>query len=367
MQFRNILFNLLFRFILLILLSIPTLKSQIRYNEDQVNLYDSIITHIATSKPINGIVYYNLYDGSIRETFVSNGLIDKIQYVNKNGQTYKLKEFNKSILNGINYSSDEEEDLKYETSFILGKRQGIHKYYEKNKLIAELNFDKDNFVGVQKLMWYDSINSVVSFDIKDIKLNTLINNQKNERIFHSSEVMYGYKTEGWVDDIIIRCTYVPEGGDGDYVNGYVFDIYPNSKLKFLDHIIDGKREGLQKGWYESGELKYEILIYRTDNDSSKTIETTEKGYHKNGEKMFESSSKETWNYRSKNNGHSDERLFNEWYDTGQIRRKEESKNGAYQEICYDINGKEIHCNLLEEDADFPYLDTEHSEYNHYED
>ena len=58
---------------------------------------------------------------------------------------------------------------------------------------------------------------------------------------------------------VVRKNYKDIDIEGDLSNftGIAYHLYPNGQLKIEDNYKDGKRDGLQKEWYENGQLESE--------------------------------------------------------------------------------------------------------------
>jgi len=86
------------------------------------------------------------------------------------------------------------------------------------------------------------------------------------------------------------------------ITGMVYDEHENGKLFFQTHYVDGKREGLSKGWDMNGYLSFENNYKSGKKDGLSTW------YHKNGT---------IWRTQEYKDGKEDG-LYKMWNENGKL-------------------------------------------------
>jgi antitoxin component YwqK of YwqJK toxin-antitoxin module len=104
--------------------------------------------------------------------------------------------------------------------------------------------------------------------------------------------------------------------------------WESGNLKYERSFKDGKQNGFSRGWYEDGQLWFER------NFTDGKLNGLRKGWHENGQLKFE------YNYRdSKRDG-----LSRKWYDNGLLDYQSNYKDGKLiSEKCFDKDGNKIIC------------------------
>jgi antitoxin component YwqK of YwqJK toxin-antitoxin module len=79
-----------------------------------------------------------------------------------------------------------------------------------------------------------------------------------------------------------------EGGEIDYApngqtpySGWAKEMHSNGQMKSLVQYKDGKRDGLDAGWYENGQKQWEVNYKDGKRDGLET------GWYQNGQKEYE--------------------------------------------------------------------------------
>lgn len=125
-------------------------------------------------------------------------------------QSFPIKSFKKTLLNGVVYSLDSLNNLEYEKKFSKGKLKNRKLYWKNGQLFKESNYVNDKKEGISKL--YNE------------------NGQLKEKFDWSN----GQKKEG------ISKEY-----------------YENGQLEFESNMFNKDKEGITKIYYENGDLFFE--------------------------------------------------------------------------------------------------------------
>ncbi|MDG2296587.1 MAG: hypothetical protein P8L75_00180 [Gammaproteobacteria bacterium] len=127
--------------------------------------------------------------------------------------------------------------------------------------------------------------------------------------------------------------YENEYGDIDYTelpNEYSgkTKICVDGKVIMLTPFIDGKQNGLGKGWYKNGQLKGEV------NYKDGLSEGLMRGWNEKGQLVIE------WNMKED----LPEGLCKSWYDNGKLSWKAKFENGELvNQECWDEDGNDLDC------------------------
>ena len=112
------------------------------------------------------------------------------------------------------------------------------------------------------------------------------------------------------------------------ITGVIFNTYENGKLKKENKVINGKRNGISKGYYENGKLK--IVSVFVDGE----LNGLTKAYQKNGKLGMKGNFQD-----GKPQG-----LWRIYHENGRIKSKSIFKDGKVDEgECWDKEGNEIDC------------------------
>lgn len=108
-------------------------------------------------------------------------------------------------------------------------------------------------------------------------------------------------------DGVVYCEF---GDIGKYVNGKEDGVckgwYENGQLESEYNYKDGKKEGVQKSWYKNGQLEFE------ENIKEGVFLGVNRRWYENGQLRYESNDIEG--------------VFKEWFDNGKLKREENYKD-----------------------------------------
>jgi len=281
------------KFLILLMLVITfAFSNDIVLTKEDVIVKDGITINKTTNQPLTGILIKDNYEW-MEENLTVKGLF-------KNGK-----------LEGVLKAYDKNEELRIEAPYSNGKREGIYKeYFEKNVLKMETPYKEGLKNGIEKVYEKGHLVETISYqnNLKEGQNKSYYTNGtlRGEGFYKNGHLEGIWKFYSENGNILDEAVY--ENGKQ---NGVFKSYYLNGQLKsehyykygltvgifkeFLENGIlkseslyeDGERRW-EKGYYESGKLKYETPYSKTKGTSYNVFpDGIEKWYYENGDLAVE--------------------------------------------------------------------------------
>ena len=148
--------------------------------------------------------------------------------------------------NGLTREWHENGQLESEATYVDGEKNGLGRYWSENgQLLSEITYVDGRQNGLSRY-WYVS----GEFKCEDRYVDGILTGLPRD--FHESD-------QRIVDRSLLQeldgLIYAPN--QSEPFTGYVTEYYSSGQLRHEIEYVDGKLNGLSRGWYESGRYRFE--------------------------------------------------------------------------------------------------------------